>query len=102
MTGGSGSGRSAWMLYQASGICFSFRRNFVFSLIGGSFPRWEPERTPPGRAASHAGLALVEPPVQAIDEVGHLLEPVGDSADAVLAKVLCSDAERSGEPLDDL
>src|SRR5829696_622799 len=42
-----------------------------------------------------------EPLVQPVDQVGHLLEPVGDHAEAVLAKVLRLDAERRREAGDD-
>src|SRR5918995_898723 len=44
------------------------------------------------------GEALVQP----VDQVGHLLEPVGDHAQPVLAEVLRLDAERRRKAGDDL
>ena len=49
-------------------------------------------RTPPAAAAS--AQLLVEP----VDELGHLLELVGDRADPVLAEMLRLDAEGLCEP----
>ena len=54
----------------------------------------------PGNGGSLA--ALVELPVEAVDQRRHRLEALGDHAEAVLAEVLRFDLERLCERLDDI
>src|SRR5215211_6182593 len=53
----------------------------------------------PAAAASAAPRGLAQAPIEAIDELGHPLEPLGDHTNAVLEEVLGLHAERFGEPL---
>src|SRR5262245_20398991 len=58
---------------------------------------------PSGMAASSASDALsAEALVEAVDELGHGLELLGDDTDAVLAEVLRLDAEGVRDPRDDI
>ena len=86
-------------------MCFSLRRNFVFLLIAllgvrrgcagdPAYTRVAGKRRPTRSCEASRSLALGEAAVEPVDELGHLLEPVGDHADAVLAEVLRLDAER--------
>src|SRR5207248_10511939 len=56
----------------------------------------------PGELRLPRPLLLAEAAIEAVDEVGHRLQPLGDHAQPVLAEVLRLDAECLGERADDV
>ena len=78
-------------------------RGFDVATAGDTTPVRE-EPLPPSRAASRnaafAIYGLDQPLVEAVDQLGHRLELLGDHPQAVLAEMLRLDAERVRDALD--